>query len=189
MRLWVGDSDTYIFAKELQDNDPLKTETIMSKHALSSGVELWYHISTGKTDQLENVLGLSRASRVDLPAVYTIRDSGQGHVVQQVSSSGPVLYTISSGHEVLLKALLNKSSVHAATVRRYAALWEHQEFLNDSIIMTYVGYINVSLRLYNTSIYPQNDSFNNGTYRYRLYLDEGYRRYGKTCDQVYWVCR
>ena len=155
----------------------------MSKHQLSNGVEVWYHDSVGQTvQQVESILGSTpRYLNRDLPAVYTIRDSGRGHVVQQVESPGPVLYTISSDHEGLLKALISKSSNPAANVRRYAALWEHEEFLNDAIIDTYVAYIKKSQRYV---IDHQNEGFNKENYRYRLFLDEGYRRYGGSARLV-----
>lgn len=80
-----------------------------------------------------------------------------------------------------MKSLIIKTAVPEKAVRRFTALWAHQEFLNEKIVETYVEYIKKKQKF---TIPPQDQGFNNERYRYRLFLDEGYRRFGGSARLV-----
>ena len=130
--LALGGSQSYIFAKELEQSDPLTT--ILTKHTLSNGVEVWYHFSL-ETGQLESLIAI-RTQQRELPVVYTIRDSGHEQLLSAVKSDGAVLYSVSSGHGELLRALISKSILPTGELRRFTALWAHEEFLIGSNVAT-----------------------------------------------------
>ena len=140
---------------------------------------MWKFGTTTQPDAVQLEISIaSRTTRSDLPAVaYTIRDSGHEQLLSAVKSDGAVLYSVSSGHGELLRALISKSILPTGELRRFTALWAHEEFLIGSNVATSEEHIK---RFQKCTIDPQNESFNKESYRYRyrLYLDEGYRRIG-----------
>lgn len=207
VRLWYGDLH-WVFAKNLDENDPLRQ--LLSHEPLSDGSLVWYYSGDGTKGGVR-LLELLLA-RDTFPPVYTVRDSGQEDMIGIAQGPGSFLYTISDGQTKLLKSLTMKVPVSSSLYRRYAPGWNIAELLSDAVMHKNLQHLDSLRAQWEADLKDMEEiveqdqkdmdatqgdtpqrvqpvvapplEFNTIQYLARLAIKEGYRRYGGSARSV-----